>query len=187
MLPDGAEFVLFCVGPPNRLLGPCELKSDEPPPPNAGVDVSPFFAGAGADAPNGLLLTDPTEKLKPLEEGGWGLKLVPGVLVPKAGKEEFEKLLLGAGGCAGGKLLVVPAPKTSLLPLFAAPKPVKELVPFSPGAGDPKPPNGLPKLALCDMPEDAPGRRGFTLLILRAAICAAVARLGGSGGPSRSW
>lgn len=107
-------------------------KSDVPPP-NAGAGGFSLVAGAGAEAAKGLL---PAEvKLKPVEDGGWGLKAVV-LCAPaaKAGKDALAKLVLGAAGCAGGKLLVAPGPKVELAP----PKPLKELAALSVGAGEPK-------------------------------------------------
>ena len=91
----------------------------------------------------------PEAKLKFVDVGGCGVKVVPWALVPKAGKEAFAKLALGAAGWAGGKLLVALEPKVALAP----PKPLNELAALSPGAGEPKSVawGALPKLTLCDM------------------------------------
>jgi hypothetical protein len=78
---------------------------------------APFIDGAGAEAAKGLV--PPVTKLKPAD-GGWGLKVLPVLLLlpvalpPNEGNEELEKVLLGADGCVGGKLLVARPPKTPL-------------------------------------------------------------------------
>lgn len=104
---------------------------------------------------------------------------VPELLPPNAGKDELEKVVLGAAGCAGGKLLVALAPPKALLP----PKPPNAFAPPFAGAGAEAPKLkpfccGAPKFALCDRPEEeaAAGRRAFAVLIFRAASWAAVAR-----------
>lgn len=56
--------------------------------------------------------------------------LVPWLLPPNAGNEELENVLLGAAGCAGGKLFVAPPPK-ALFP----PKPPKPFASPLAGAG----------------------------------------------------
>lgn len=128
------------------------LNSDEPP--NDGAGAPPLVAGAGLDAAKGLLppiVLPPEVKLKPVEDGGCGLKLAFWLLAPKAGNDELVKVLAGVEDCAGGKLLVAPPPN-ALLP----PKP-KPFAPFSLGAGaglgEPNVPCcGAPKPALCERP-----------------------------------
>lgn len=78
---------------------------------------------------------------------------VPELLPPNAGKDELEKVVLGAAGCAGGKLLVALAPPKALLP----PKPPNAFAPPFAGAGAEAPKLkpfccGAPKFALCDRP-----------------------------------
>jgi hypothetical protein len=111
--------------------------------------VLPFVVGAEFGVANGLV--PPAVKLKPEDDGGCGLKPVPWVLAPNAGKDELVKVLLGADGCAGGKLFVAPPPK-ALFP----PKP-KPFAPLSLGAGAEAPKLklfccGAPKFTLCDRP-----------------------------------
>jgi hypothetical protein len=73
---EGAELVvLFCPSPPKGL--PCcwLLPNIDADPPNAGAGVLPFVVGAlGVDCANGL--APPAVKLKPVDDGGWGLKAV---------------------------------------------------------------------------------------------------------------
>jgi hypothetical protein len=152
MPPDGAELVvLFCASPPKGLLCGWALPNmDDAAPPNAGAAVLPFVAGAEVAVAKGLV--PPAVKLKPVDDGGWGLKPVLWLFPPNAGKEEAEKLVLGAAGCAGGKLFVAPPPKA-----LPPPNPPKLFAPVLPGAGAdaPKlksPCCGAPKFALCDKP-----------------------------------
>lgn len=148
MPPEGAELVvLFWPRPPKGF--PCVEASlpniDDPP--KAGAGVFPLVAGAEFAFANGF--APPAVKLKPADDGGVGLKPVPWLLPPKAGKDELEKVLLGAAGCAGGKLLVAPPPKALLLP--------KPFAPLFAGAGAEAPKLkafccGAPKFALCERP-----------------------------------
>ena len=86
-----------CVGWPEGMT----LKID----PLKPLVALPFTLGGALEA-NGLF--PPAEKLK-LDDGGVGLKL-KGLLVlwPNVGNEALLKAVLGAAGCAGGKLLVAP-------------------------------------------------------------------------------
>jgi hypothetical protein len=120
---------------------------DEPP--DAGAGVLPLVAGAELAFALANGFAPPAVKLKPADEGGVGLKPVPWLLPPNAGKDELEKVLLGAAGCAGGKLLVAPPPKALLPP--------KPLAPLFAGAGAEAPKLkafccGAPKFALCERP-----------------------------------
>jgi hypothetical protein len=74
------------------------------------------------------------------------------LLPPNAGKDELLKVLLGAAGCAGGKLFVAGPPKA----LFA-PKPGKPFAPLLPELGVEAAKFtlfccGAPKFALCARP-----------------------------------
>jgi hypothetical protein len=174
-----AELVVLVLwSPPKGLLDGCAPKM-EPPPPKLGAGAVPLVAEL--EELKGLF---PAEKLKP-DEGGWGLKVELWLPAPKAGNDEVVKELLGVEDCAGGKLLVAAPPNMGAPPVGAPPM----------GAEAPKlkPPDccGAPKFALCErLGEAAPAapaaRRGLTLLILRDANCAAVARWGTSPGSSRS-
>jgi len=144
---EAALVVLFWPRPPKGLLCAWSLLPNMDDPPNAGAGVLPLVAGPELAVANGF--APPAVKLKPADEGGVGLKPVPWLLPPNAGKDEAAKLLLGAADCAGGKLLVAPPPKA--LP------PPKPFAPLLAGAGveAPKPKAfccGAPKFALCDRP-----------------------------------
>lgn len=104
----------------------------------------PLNVGALGPAPNaGALL--PALKLKAFADGGWNALLGALLLLlpPKEGKELLEKAFVGAGCCAGGKL-VAPPPKG----LLALPNML--LLLFPPTAGDgaekPKPCCDAPRL-----------------------------------------
>jgi hypothetical protein len=149
MPPEGAALVvLFWPRPPKGLLCAWPLLPNMDDGPNAGAGVLPLVVGPELAVANGF--APPAVKLKPAAEGGVGLKPVPWLLPPKAGKDEAEKVLLGAAGCAGGKLLVALAPKA----LLAPPKP---FAPLFAGAGVEAPKLkafccGAPKFALCERP-----------------------------------
>jgi hypothetical protein len=146
--PEPADVVvLVCARPPKGLLGACELNIE--PPPKAG-GVLPFMELPFVGLPKGFAL--PAVKLKSFADGGWGLKPVLCDVAPNAGNDELLKVLLGAAGCAGGKLFVAPPPNALLLapnmPPFAL---LLLLLPPTAGADAPKPkPDccGVPKLAL---------------------------------------
>jgi hypothetical protein len=143
-----ALVVLVCGRPPNGLLGACEDPNMEPPPKAGGAPLPfPFIAAVFVEA-KGFAL--PAVKLKSFADGGWGLKPVLWLLAPKAGKDELEKVLLGAADWAGGKLFVAPPPNGLLL---APNMPLVLLLPPTAGADAPKLKlDGCadPKFALCD-------------------------------------
>ena len=70
--PDGAALEVFCPSPPNGLLCVWELPNIDPP--KAGAGVLPFVGAVEFAVANGF--GPPAVKLKPADEGGWGLKPV---------------------------------------------------------------------------------------------------------------
>jgi hypothetical protein len=142
MLPVLAALVVFiCAEPPKGLLGGCE--NMEPPKAGEAPLPFPFIAGELAKGFAPLAV-----KLKSLAAGGWGLKPVVWLLAPNAGKDELEKVLLGAADCAGGKLFVAPPPNALVL---APNMPFVLLLPPTAGADAPKLKleGAAPKFALC--------------------------------------
>jgi hypothetical protein len=78
------------------------------------------------------------------------LKPVVWLLAPNAGKDELEKVLLGAADWAGGKLFVAPPPNALVL---APNMPFVLLLPPTAGADAPKlklDGGAAPKFALCE-------------------------------------
>jgi len=117
----------------------------------------------------------PAPKLKAFAEGGWGLKPLLWLLLPAPndGNEPFEKALVGAGCCVGGKLLV--APKALLLAPNMPPFVLLLLLvsPPTAGAGDDAP---KPKPPVCgDAPKPAPPSEGVCAYVL--ACCRAICSL----------
>jgi hypothetical protein len=102
--------LLLCAPPKlNGLLAGCDvaggmLKTE----PENALDPAPFVAGAAVEEAKGF--APPAEKLKALADGGCGLNAFA-LSAPKAGNDELEKALFGAGACAGGKLFVAFPPK----------------------------------------------------------------------------